>query len=80
MNRTRGVKAHDEVPAFRVASLMSCGWFGEGEGPPVCVAADYAARSEDLDAGISGDSVLIKHEVSSIETIEMVVRQLEMNA
>lgn len=39
---------------------MFCGGFGEGEGPPVCVAADYAAWAENLDAGIFGDSIEAK--------------------
>lgn len=59
LNGTGGIKAHDEVPAFRISSLMFGGGFGEGECAPVCIATDYAAGTKDLDTGISGDSITI---------------------
>lgn len=57
---------------------MFCGGFGESEGAPVCVAADYAAGAEDLDAGIFGDSVKPK-EISMLSknAEEKIVVELE---
>jgi hypothetical protein len=37
---------------------MLCRGFGEREGAPVCVAADYAARAKDLDTGILRDPTM----------------------
>ena len=53
---TRRVEAHDEVLAIRIPGLVLRGRSGQSEGTPVGVAADYAARPEDLNTGITGDS------------------------
>lgn len=42
-----------------VSGLVFRGRLWESEGAPVCVASDYAAGAEDLEAGITGDSGLV---------------------
>lgn len=57
LNGAGGVEAHDEVVAFAVASLVLGGDLGQTERAPVGVAADDAAGPDNLDTGVTGDSV-----------------------
>jgi hypothetical protein len=57
LNGAGGVEAHDEVVAFAVASLVLGGDLGQTERAPVGEAADDAAGSNNLDTGVTGDSV-----------------------
>lgn len=59
LNWPRGIEAHNEVVAVGIPGLMFRGGLGQAEGTPVRVAADYAARSEDLNTGITGNSGIL---------------------
>lgn len=57
LNRTGGIKSHDEVVAFAVAGLVLGGDLGQTEDAPVGVAADDAAGADDLGPSVTGNSV-----------------------
>lgn len=61
LNGARGIEAHDEVVALAVSGLMLGGDLGQAEGTPVGVAANDAAGADDLDTGVTSNSV---HEIS----------------
>lgn len=56
LDGSRSIKAHDEVMAVCIPGLVLRGRPGQAEGTPVRVAAYDAARSKDLNSGITGNS------------------------
>lgn len=58
LHRPRCIESHDEVVTICIPGLMLRGGPGQSEGAPVRVAADYAARPENLDTSVTRNSVI----------------------
>lgn len=55
MNRAGSIKTHDKVVALAVSGLMLGRDLGQAEGAPVGKATHNTARTNDLQAGITGN-------------------------